>query len=132
MYSTTHHGVSDSVFDRLKQTLFYIAEQKAARKVMVPKITLRCVVLRQNIEDLCDFARFAVEVKANEVRYKSVDAVDDPGVMNVVPMEEQLPASQVQFEKAREYLTLKKIPFVIYKPTHVVIQTVTPRPFTAG
>lgn len=119
MYRKTHHGASESLFHRLKETLLYMAEQKAVRNVRHPLITLSFSILKQNVEGIIDFAKFAVEVKADRVRYWPVDPVDDPDLKKMVPTEDQAPILHEQLDEAKMYLASNNLRWRIYNPAHV-------------
>ncbi len=108
-YVRTHAGVSKETFGKLADTLLYIAEQKAALGVKNPKITLVLVVLKQNTDEILNFARFADKIKAERVFYRPVDDVGDSGLAELVPTEEQALIIWNQLKKAESYLCSKGI-----------------------
>jgi radical SAM protein with 4Fe4S-binding SPASM domain len=109
MYARTHPGVANGTFDNLRENLMYLAEQKAALGLKHPKVTLVCIVVSKNCEDLFNFAELAVLVKAENVLYRPVDDIDDEGLSKLVPTKEQAIYLREQLIGVKAFLESKKI-----------------------
>jgi radical SAM protein with 4Fe4S-binding SPASM domain len=108
-YARTHPGSSEETFERLKQTLLYIADRKLALKVSAPEITLVLIVIAHNAAHIREFARFAVETGAARVLFRPVDDIEDPGLVNLVPGEEAVETILDQLRDARAFLESKGV-----------------------
>ena len=109
VYERTHPGISNKVFPNIKQNLLYLAERKAALGVQHPKITLCFIVIRQNFDNVYGFAEFAAEVGAERVLYRPVDDVEEPGLRNLIPTQQQTYSIKEQLEEVEPYLETKGI-----------------------
>jgi MoaA/NifB/PqqE/SkfB family radical SAM enzyme len=101
VYVRTHPGATGEIFHKLKETLMYIAEQKAALKVKQPEITLAFIVIAQNYDSVFEFAEFAADVGADRVLFRPVDDIEDPGLANTVPTEKQAISVLEQLREVR-------------------------------
>jgi len=97
LYQTTHPGSRAGTFERLRENLLVLVDRRAAAGAARPRLTLVCVVVRQNCEGLTDFARFAREVKADSV---ALFPVGDGGDPHMAP----LLLTQAQVEGVRKHL----------------------------
>lgn len=103
-YVRTHPGVRASMFDQLRDSLRYIAEQKQRLRLKKPCVKLVTIVVKQNHDELLSFARLAEDVRADGVLIKPVDDVGDPGLLAVVPSDEESIVVRRQVEEARGML----------------------------
>jgi MoaA/NifB/PqqE/SkfB family radical SAM enzyme len=108
-YLRTHPGSGDGAFDSLRAGLLYLSERKAALDVRHPQVTLACLVVAQNCNDLLAFAEFAALVQADLVQYRPVYAIGDQGLAKVVPTEEQADSVRQQLIHVKNYLKSKGI-----------------------
>jgi len=104
VYARTHHGTSPTLFGQLKENLTYLAERKNQLGVTKPRVRLAVVIIRENVDDLFNVARLAVEVKATEVIYRGFDDVGDVGLSPLAPTPEQEVEVRRQLQEARRYL----------------------------
>jgi MoaA/NifB/PqqE/SkfB family radical SAM enzyme len=104
VYVRTHPGATEEMFRKLKQTLMYMAERKAALKVKKPEITLAFIVIAQNYDSVFEFAEFAANVGADGVLYRPVDDIEDPGLANTVPTEKQAISVLEQLRAVKPFL----------------------------
>jgi radical SAM protein with 4Fe4S-binding SPASM domain len=104
LYANTHPDIGNDVFERLKQSLKYIAERKAALGVSKPKVTLAYIVISQNFDGILDFSEFARLLKADRVIFRPVDDIEDPGLRNVVPNENHAISVRQSLIKAQTFL----------------------------
>jgi len=109
VYERTHPGISHETFYKLKQNLMYMADQKAALKVRRPNISLPFIVIAQNYDNLFEFAEFAAEVGANQVLYRPVDDIEDPGLAKTVPSEVQAASVLEQLREVKPFLESRGI-----------------------
>jgi radical SAM protein with 4Fe4S-binding SPASM domain len=109
VYERTHPGISNKVFPNIKQNLLYLAERKAALGVQHPKITLCFIVIRQNFDNVYGFAEFAAEVGAERVLYRPVDDVEEPGLRNLIPTQQQASSIKEQLKEVEPYLASKGV-----------------------
>jgi len=109
VYLRTHPGVSKSVFESIRDSLIYIADQKRQRDLASPKIFLAFIVTSQNKEDLLRIAEFADEVGANGVLYRPVDDIEDEGLARVVPTAEEASFVRKQLPEVKAFLESKGI-----------------------
>ena len=80
VYARTHPGIPDDAFVKLRDSLIYLAEQKAASGLRYPEVSLHYVVLPQNCEDIENFIEFAGLVRADRVLFRPADTVGDQGL----------------------------------------------------
>ncbi len=92
VFERTHPGCPAGAFEALRGRLRALTERRAARGGRRPMVNLVTVVVRENAEDLADFARFAREVGADGVILQPMDDVGDPHLSQVVPTEQQAAA----------------------------------------
>ena len=85
IYNKTHPGAPPHTFEVLKDRLQYASKRKARLGRRRPLITLVMIVIRQNIDDLINFAKFATEVNAQNVLFRPVDDIEDDGLAKLVP-----------------------------------------------
>ncbi len=104
VYVRTHPGTTGEVFRKLKQTLMYMAEQKAALKVKKPEITLAFIVIAQNYDSVFEFAEFAAHVRADRALFRPVDDIEDAGLANTVPTEKQAVSVLEQLREVKPFL----------------------------
>jgi len=109
MYVRTHPGTSKDTFLKLKENLLYLSEKKAKLNLKYPRVTMIFIVLSQNVEGIFDFAKFAVNVGAQQIWYRPVDDVGDSGLANLVPTEDQADFARKELVKVKEYLYTKGI-----------------------
>lgn len=109
VYVRTHPGTTGEMFHKLKQTLMYMAERKAALKVKQPEITLAFIVIAQNYNSVFEFAEFAAHVKADGVLFRPVDDIEDPGLAQTVPSEKQAISVLEQLRAAKPFLESRGI-----------------------
>ena len=108
-YVRTHPGVADGTFDNLRENLMYLAERKATLGVRYPKVTLACIVIAQNCDDLFNFAEFAGLIQADSVLYRPVDDIEDEGLSRLVPTKNQAASVREQLIEIEVYLESKRI-----------------------
>ncbi len=109
MYARTHPGVANGTFENLRENLLYLAERKTTLGVRHPKVTLVCIVVSKNCEDLFNFAEFADLVQAESVLYRPVDDIEDEGLSRLVPTKKQATYVREQLIGVKAYLESKKI-----------------------
>lgn len=109
MYSITHPGVVDEIFDNLKNNLIYLSERKTALGVRRPRVSLVCIVITQNCEALFDFAEFARFVRADGILFRLVDDLSDAGLSKVVPKAEQGLSVREQLIEVKAFLESNNI-----------------------
>lgn len=108
-YVCTHPGSTLETFDRLRRTLVHISEQKIARKVRRPKITLAFIVIAQNSDCIVEFAEFAAEVRADLVVYRPVDDIGDQALSSLVPDGKQVKSIIEQLKISKPFLESRGI-----------------------
>jgi len=89
VYERTHPGSRPGTFEALKEGLRALADRKRAAGVRRPRVSLGCVVVRQNADGLMDCAEFAAKVGADGLIVQPVDDLGDPSLADVVPGEAQ-------------------------------------------
>ncbi len=109
MYKRTHPKAKDTTFDKIRDSLLYLAEQKKALGLKRPDVHLFTIVISENYDSLMDFAQFAVEMQADKVVYRPYDDVDDPGLAALVPTEEQVAAAREQLAEVKPFLDSRGI-----------------------
>jgi len=77
MYRRTHPGVSPKRFDRLRDMLLYLADRKKALGKTHPRLMLVTIVVSENLDGIEDFARFAAEMKADNVQFRPFHVFGD-------------------------------------------------------
>jgi radical SAM protein with 4Fe4S-binding SPASM domain len=102
-YEMTHPGVSSDMFDRVRDNLCYLAEQKKGLRTGKPVVTLVCVVIAQNSEALMDFAQFAHAVGAERVLFRPFDDYSSEDFVQLVPTAEQADSIQKQLKAITDY-----------------------------
>jgi radical SAM protein with 4Fe4S-binding SPASM domain len=108
-YLRTHPGSTETTFDRLVDSLFHLAERKKALELQRPRIVLRCVVIPQNFDGLMDFAKFANDVRAEEVEYDPFNDFGDAGLSRLSLSKEEASVASEELLKVRAYLESKGI-----------------------
>jgi radical SAM protein with 4Fe4S-binding SPASM domain len=108
-YEMTHPGVSSATFDRMRDNLCYLAEQKKGLPTDKPVVTLVCVVIAHNSETLMDFAQFAHAVRAERVLFRPFDDYGSEDFAQLVPTAEQAASIQKQLMAIRDYFDSRKI-----------------------
>ncbi len=108
-YEMTHPGVSSATFDRMRDNLCYLAEQKKGLRTDKPVVTLVCVVIAHNSETLMDFAQLAHAVRAERVLFRPFDDYDSEDFAQLVPTAEQAASIQKQLMAIRDYFDSRKI-----------------------
>jgi MoaA/NifB/PqqE/SkfB family radical SAM enzyme len=88
-YVRTHPGCTPRTFEKLRESLLYLAERKAARRTKKPKLDLVCIVIGPNVPELRAFAELAREVKADRVTFRPFNDVRDPGLATLLPDREE-------------------------------------------
>jgi len=79
-YVATHPGATEKSFEIVKENLNYIADRKRTLGIDRPRVTLVFVVIKQNMDGILDFAKFADHVKAERVEYRPISIGVDPGL----------------------------------------------------
>ncbi len=92
VFERTHPGSRSDTFDELKQRLRGLINRRDAAGARRPVVNMVCVVVRQNVDGLADFARMACEVGADGVILQPMDDVGDPHLGEVVPTEPEAAA----------------------------------------
>ncbi len=77
--------------------------------VRYPKVTLVCIVIAQNCDDLFNFAKFAGLIQADSVLYRPVDDIEDEGLSRLVPTKDQAAFVREQLIEIEVYLKSKRI-----------------------
>jgi len=103
-YVRTHPGTTEKTFYEVEQNLLYMADQKISLQVRRPEITLPFIVITQNFDKLYEFAEFAVHVGADRVLFRPVDDIEDAGLANTVPTEEQAASVREQLKEVKPFL----------------------------
>ncbi len=103
-YVRTHPGTSEKTFYELEQNLLYVADQKIFLKTKQPMVSLPFIVIAQNCDRLYEFAEFAVKVGADQVLFRLVDDIEDSGLANTVPTEEQAISVHRQLKEVKPFL----------------------------
>jgi radical SAM protein with 4Fe4S-binding SPASM domain len=104
LYERTHPGSRPGTLERLREGLRALSERKAAAGARRPAVNLVYVVVRQNVEGLADFARFAHEVGADGVILQPMDDVGDSALAEVVPTEPEAAAVVRQLPEVKRLL----------------------------
>lgn len=94
------------MFETLTKNLYYIKERKKSLKIKKPKVTLVFVIIRENVDEILNFARFAVSVKADSVEYRPINYHSDQRLACFTPNEKQLNSINKQLGEAKEILEL--------------------------
>lgn len=84
-YARTHPGSPAGAFEELRERLRSLLERRSAAGARRPVVNLVDVVVRQNVEGLADFARFAREIGADGAILQPMDDVGDPQLAELVP-----------------------------------------------
>lgn len=104
IYSLTHPGVDETMFDRLKEQLLYLSERKKELGVNRPKIVVCSTVISQNRKEIFEFAKFARTVRANRVQYHPFDVVEDSGLAQLAISTEEASSVRQQLIDAKAFL----------------------------
>ena len=110
MYALTHPGIRGEVFDRLRENLLYLSERKLILGVQKPVVNLVFIAVSQNHDGITDFTKFAQEVSADRVSFRSAYAMDDPGLSKILPTENESTVIRSDIEAARAFLDSQRIP----------------------
>lgn len=108
-YEITHPDVSSTTFDRLRDNLFYLAEQKKGLRTDKPVVTLISVIISKNSETLMDFSQFAHAVRAERVLFRPFDDYNSEDFAKLVPTAQQVASIQKQLMAITDYFDSRKI-----------------------
>ena len=108
-YEITHPDVSSATFDRLRDNLFYLAEQKKGLRTDKPVVTLISVIISKNSETLMDFSQFAHAVRAERVLFRPFDDYNSVDFAKLVPTAQQVASIQKQLMAITDYFDSRKI-----------------------
>jgi cyclic pyranopterin phosphate synthase len=108
-YEITHPGVSSETFDRLRDNLLYLKEQKKGLRTNKPVVTLVSVIISKNSETLMDFAQLAHAVQAERVLFRPFDDYNSEDFAMLVPNAEQVTSIQKQLMAITDYFDSRNI-----------------------
>jgi len=103
----THPGIKENTFETLKKNLIYLAERKTALNINTPELTLVMVVIDRNMEDLMNFAEFAVEIGADNVEYIHLRYKYNSDLLEIAPAKDHFPMIKNELLKAKSLLNSK-------------------------
>ncbi|MCJ7771634.1 MAG: radical SAM protein, partial [Desulfobacterales bacterium] len=109
MYAVTHPGIHKKMFEALTANLYYIKDRKKFLRIKKPKVALAFVIIRENVDEILNFARFAVNVKADSVEYRPINYHSDQGLACFTPHKEQITSIKKQLTEAKKILELHGI-----------------------
>ncbi len=109
IYSDTHPKIPARTFEDIKTGLLYLAERKKILGITYPRVRLICVVFKTNQEHLFDFARFAADVKADNVIYTPMNASGFKGLSVIVPGREDYDKIDKQLDEVNSFLGPRRI-----------------------
>jgi MoaA/NifB/PqqE/SkfB family radical SAM enzyme len=109
MYVQTHSGVKPEIFLKLRDNLIYLADRKSALGVKKPLVSLVFIVISENCDGIAEFIDFAISVRADQVLFRPIDDVEDPGLRKLVPTPAQAGFVREQLMKAKSYLASRNI-----------------------
>jgi len=108
-YVETHPGTSPAMFEKIQDSLHYIADQKKALNCKYPKITLVFIVISQNCEEIVEFSRLAASANVDQVWYRSLNTVEDSGLTHLMINNTQADFVKKQLPLAASFLRQKGI-----------------------
>ncbi len=108
-YLKTHSGLAKRAFESLEHNLSYLSEKKRSREVTRPKVTVVCIITRENMDGLLQVSNFAGKVGANSMHYRSMDDAGDEKLRQLIPFKEQISEIRKQLETAGVFLAARKI-----------------------
>lgn len=109
MYANTHPGTSTETFELLKQNLTYFHARKTFAGVKRPKITLLFVIIRQNVDEIMQFAQFAADVGAESIQYHPINYFGDERLIPLGLGKDQIALANEHLMQAKQYLELHRI-----------------------
>lgn len=104
-YMRTHVGIRDDTFDTLRDNLLYLKEQKAAKGMKRPFITLINVITSLNYQGLYDFIEFAHQVGADKVSFQPFDTFNDQALSKMELTDEQARSVREQLVESKTFLS---------------------------
>lgn len=108
-YLHTHPGVRDGMFNKIRESLLYLSERKAAIGIKKPKVSLCYIVLSTNYDGLNDFCELARLIRADRVLFRPVDTTGDENMAKLIPSTEQAAIVVKQLTEMKSYLESHKI-----------------------
>lgn len=109
-YVRTHPGSSPGTFAKLRESLLYLAERKAARRRKNPRLNLVCIVVGPNAGELRAFSDLARELRADRVTFRPFNDVRDPGLATLLPNREETDLLTADLKEIRRDLDARGIP----------------------